>query len=217
MMTTIPIDGNYSEQLPRRQIAHDMSAERLATLAGLYRFCSQSMRFPACQWLTHQYLDIFYQILDGVGGVEGKKALQTVFASGIAIEELEIEYTRLFINGAPYTAAPPYASVYLDRSLHGASTEKVLSYYIEKGFRMCSGADLPDHLFHQLEFLALLMERGDQQGERFFLTYFFLPWFSKFLCRILEEAEHPFYRTVVLLIDYFTKEEDEHGIHRFEA
>lgn len=216
-MTTPLIDSCSLDPNRPEQATSAVPAENLTTLAGLYRFCSQSMRFPAHQWFTKEFLDIFYQILDGAGDTDRKKELQMVFDSGIGLEKLEIEYTRLFINGSPHTVAPPYASVYLDRSLQGASTEKILSYYIEKGFRMCAGSDLPDSLVHQLEFLALLVERGDLQGEVYFLTQLFLPWFQQFLDRIVQEARHPFYRTVVLLIDYLTKEEDEHDIHGFEA
>jgi TorA maturation chaperone TorD len=190
----------------------------LHTLAGLYRFCSQSMRFPSSSWFNRDYLECLYQLLEGIGGIEKKTELQAVFAHfPAALEDLQIEYTRLFINGSPHVIAPPYASVYLDRSLQGKSTERILSFYIAKGFRMCENSDLPDHLVHQLEFLALLTEEGDGKSEDEFLSQFFFPWFTVFLERILTEARHPFYKTVVLLIDYFTKEEDEHGIQGLEA
>lgn len=190
----------------------------LNTLAGLYRFCSQSMRFPSSSWFTRDYLECLYQLLEGIGGTEKKTELQAIFSHlPESLEDLQIEYTRLFINGSPHVIAPPYASVYLDRSLQGMSTEKILSFYIEKGFRMCENSDLPDHLVHQLEFLALLIEEGDAKTEDAFLSQCFFPWFTVFLQRILTQAQHPFYKTVVLLIDYFTKEEDEHGIQGLEA
>ena len=82
---------------------------------------------------------------------------------------------------------------------------------------MAEDADLPDHIVHQLEFLALLVERGDQRAEAQFLSLFFLPWFQLFFPRVVHQSRHPFYKTIVHLIDYFTKEEDQHGIQDIEA
>lgn len=194
------------------------STENLKTIAGLYRFCAQSMKFPKINWFTRDYLECLYRILEKIGGLEQKRDLEQAFSlSTLHLEKLQIEYTRLFINGSPHVLAPPYASVYFDKSLQGQSTEKILSFYASKGFLMRQGSDLPDHIVHQLEFLALLVETGDQRSEAQFLSSFFLPWFQMFFPRVVHESRHPFYRIVVQIIDYFTKEEDEHGIQDIEA
>ena len=78
-------------------------------------------------------------------------------------------------------------------------------------------ADLPDHLVHELEFLALLAEEQDHAGEEEFLQKLFRPWFRKFHIRVTDGAHHPFYRVVVQLIDFFTKEEDKDGFQPNEA
>ncbi len=193
-------------------------AEDLLTIAGLYRFCAQSMKFPARKWFTQDYLHCLYHVLESIGGLEQKALLAKAFADqSLPLEGLQIEYTRLFINGCPHVLAPPYASVYLDRSLQGPFTEKILSFYRARGFVMHRDSDLPDHLVHQLEFLARLAESGDQKNESLFLKQLFLPWFQAFAPRVEQESQHPFYRIIVQLIDYFTKEEDEHGIQGIEA
>ena len=133
------------------------------------------------------------------------------------METLQIEHTRLFINGVPHVIAPPYGSVYLDKSLLGLHTEKTLRFYAECGYSLKSGSDLPDHIIHQLEFLSLLAEKGDAEHESEFLQTIFLPWFDKFGARVKQESQHPFYSVIVQLIDYLTKEEDEHGIQLDEA
>ena len=191
--------------------------ENLKALAGLYRFCAQSMKFPEMNWFTRDYLECLYQLLENIGGLEQKRELEQAFSPPtLPLEELQIEYTRLFINGSQHVLAPPYASVYFDKSLQGQSTEKILSFYVSKGFLMREGSDLPDHIIHQLEFLALLVQTGDQRSEAQFLSLFFLPWFQMFFPRVVHESQHPFYRIIVQIIDYFTKEEDEHGIQDIE-
>ena len=195
-----------------------LTSENLKAIAGLYRFCAQSMKFPEATWLTPDYLACLYQLLENIGGLEQKRDLAQFFSLPASpLEQLQIEYTRLFINGSPHVVAPPYASVYFDRSLQGQHTEKILSFYVSHGFLMAEDADLPDHIVHQLEFLALLVERGDQKAEAQFLSLFFLPWFQLFFPRVVHPSHHPFYKTIVHLIDYFTKEEDQHGIQDIEA
>ncbi len=195
-----------------------LPANSLKTIAGLYRLSAQSMKFPEKQWFTRDYLHCLYLLLEIMGGLEQKMELAKVFAQPVLpLDELQIEYTRLFITGCPHVVAPPYASVYLDRSLQGPYTEKILSFYRTRGFVMRSGSDLPDHLVHQLEFLARLAEAGDQKFESLFLRQLFFPWFRAFAPRVVQESRHPFYRIVVQLIDYFTKEEEEHGIQGIEA
>ena len=148
-------------------------------------------------------------MLDHLGADAECQKLKTSFArSDDFIEELQIEYTRLFINGVPHVVAPPYGSVYLDKSLQGLHASKTLLYYREKGCDMAEGSDLPDHIVHELEFLSHLAADGDLEGEKEFLQNYFHLWFPSFKNRLLSEARHPYYRLVITMIDYFTKEEE---------
>ena len=186
--------------------------------AIIYRFCAQSMQYPEADWLTNGYLDKLYMLLDALGGEEEKSLLQTALAgSQNMIEDLQVEYTRLFINGIPHVAASPYGSVYLDKTLRGKYSDEVLSFYHSLGYRLKNNSDLPDHLIYQLEFLSFLAEDQNRLSEEEFLRRFFLPWFSIFSNRVKGEAHHPFYRIIVTIIDFFTKEEEEHGVQLNEA
>lgn len=133
------------------------------------------------------------------------------------LEDLQVEYTRLFINGVPHVVAPPYASVYLDKTLRGKYSDKILTYYRSLGYTLAENADLPDSLIHQLEFLSFLAEDNNQPGEEEFLACFFLPWFSIFASKVKEEAQHPLYRTIISFIDFFAKEDMGHGVQHPEA
>jgi TorA maturation chaperone TorD len=182
-------------------------------IATLYRFCAQSMQYPDPQWFTNNYLLSLYGLLEVLGGNEEKAILQTEFRrSDDILEDLQVEYTRLFINGVPHVAAPPYGSVYLEKTLRGSYSDNILGYYRSLGYSLTETADLPDSLIHQLEFLSFLAEDNNREKEEEFLVRFFLPWFPIFASKVKEEAQHPFYRTIVSFIDFFTKEEQEDGV-----
>jgi TorA maturation chaperone TorD len=187
-------------------------------IATLYRFCAQSMHYPDSGWFTDTYLTSLYGLLDALGGEAECKTLQAAFSrSRDRLEDLQVEYTRLFINGVPHVAAPPYGSVYLEKTLRGRYSDEILEYYRSLGYNLTAHADLPDSLIHQLEFLSFLATDKNRASEEEFLARFFLPWFSIFAGKVNEEAQHPFYRTIVGFIDFFTKEEMEDGVQHNEA
>ena len=188
---------------------HSFSAQ----IATLYRFCAQSMQFPEPAWFTSEYLASLHLLLNALGAEnEGREIRAAMAEPGDGLEKLQIEYTRLFINGVPHVAAPPYGSVYLDKSLQGQHAAKTLQFYREHGFLLKENADLPDHLAHQLEVLALLAEQGNAEAETDFLNSLFIPWFPHFKQRVEQEAQQPFYPVIVQLIDFFTMEENNNGI-----
>lgn len=185
------------------------SSEQRKDISLLYRFLAQSLKFPERSWFTDDFKTMFFSMLDQLEANTEREELRQFFArTDDFIEDLQIEYTRLFINGVPHVVAPPYGSVYLDKSLQGLHASKTLIYYREKGCDMAEGSDLPDHIVHELEFLSHLAEDGDLAGEKEFLQNYFLAWFPAFRNRVLSEAHHPYYRLVITMIDYFTKEEE---------
>ena len=182
-------------------------------IATLYRFCAQSMQYPDAEWFSDDYLSSLYGLLDALGGSAEKETLQAAFTSSKDIlEDLQVEYTRLFINGVPHVAAPPYGSVYVDKALRGKYSDDILLYYRSLGYDLTAHADLPDSLIHQLEFLSFLAEDENREKEEDFLARFFLPWYPLFATRVKEEAQHPFYQIIISFIDFFTQEEEEYGV-----
>ncbi|MFV0438174.1 MAG: molecular chaperone [Desulfopila sp.] len=187
-------------------------------LGVLFRFCAQSMRYPQPDWYTTSYQKSLLELLNTLEGEDEHRALADFFANSTdSLEELQIEHTRLFINGIPHVLAPPYGSVYIDRSLQGQQSEKTLRFYRQQGYLLKAQSDLCDHIVPQLEFLALLAEKHDLATANTFLRTIFLPWFSKFAARVRQEANGPFYPIIVQLIDYLTMEDDEYGIQSDEA
>jgi putative dimethyl sulfoxide reductase chaperone len=187
-------------------------------IASLYRFMAQCMQYPDPQWMNDDFFRVFYSLLGSLEAIEeGTEIRQALQNSVDPIEDLQIEYTRLFITGVPHVIAPPYASVYMDKALQGSFALRTLTFYREKGFAMETNADLPDYLVHELEFLSLLTQEEDFDGEEEFLSKLFRPWYKQFCPRVAEQTRHPYYRVVVTLIDFFTKEEKEDGFQLNEA
>lgn len=187
-------------------------------IAAVYRFLAQCMQYPDADWMNEEFFNVLYNLLGTLGGIEeGVEIRKCINSADDYIEDLQVEYTRLFINGVPHVVAPPYGSVYINKALQGSFAGNTLAFYREKGFEMAQDADFPDHLIHELEFLSLLAEEKDFAGEEKFLTKLFRPWFQLFHARVTEEAHHPYFRVVVMLIDFFTKEEDKDGFQPNEA
>lgn len=189
-------------------------------LADIYRFLSRSMDFPEPSWLDDAYWPAFFALLAGIGWQDEANELRRLRNEGASLlESLQIEYTRLFINAVPHVIAPPYGSVYLsdDGTLYGPSAVRTKDFYRERGFDLSGEADIPDHLSLELEFLALLAEEGREEEETLFLRQHLRPWFPRFKARVLAEVRHPFYRVLVNLIDFFTREEWDNGFESDET
>jgi len=187
-------------------------------IARVYRFLAQCMQYPDAEWMNQEFLNVLYNFLGSLEAVdEGVEIKKEIDNAEDFLEDLQVEYTRLFINAAPHVVAPPYGSVYIDKALQGTFAGKTLTFYRDKGFGMEEDADFPDHLTHELEFLSLLAEELDFAGEEEFLKKLFRPWYGIFQARVTEGAHHPYYRVIVQLIDFFTKEEDKDGFQPNKA
>ena len=179
-------------------------------LSEIYKFLAQAMQYPDSSWFNADFISVFNELLNQLDWKDASIEISDRFSEDAdLIEALQIEYTRLFINAVPHVVAPPYGSVYLtgDGALYGPTAEKTRPYYIEKGFDLKNPKEIPDHLVYELEFLALLAGQENEEDEHNFLSTFFRPWFSKFHDTVVKQAQHPYYKVLVQLIDFFTKEE----------
>lgn len=74
------------------------------------------------------------------------------------------EHTRLFINGHPKTACPPFESSYVHGQQSGAACNEVLSLYFHIGLQPVEGV-FPDYLGTLLECAAYLAEQEPFDAE----------------------------------------------------
>lgn len=180
------------------------------TVGVLYSFFALTMQYPQAELCSSSMLDMLETMTESMDWQEELAQLRAWRNTCPSLlDDLQIEYTRLFINAVPHTPVPPYASIYMDGdgTLQGRTTEKIRDFYRERGFDVASEAEPADHISQQLHFLAALAVEGRSEDEALFLKTLFRPWFVRFRKRCAEETRHPFFRTSIRLIDIFTKEE----------
>ncbi|MEJ2694049.1 MAG: molecular chaperone TorD family protein [Candidatus Thiodiazotropha sp.] len=86
------------------------------------------------------------------------------------------EYIRLFINGLPNTAAPPYESVYRQATISGPVVDELHALYADAGLTI---GEMPaDYLGTQLEFAAHLAASDHHEH-----LQHWLPKFTADLCQ----------------------------------
>lgn len=129
-----------------------------------------------------------------------------------SLEELAVEYARLFM-GPFQLVAPPYGSIYLGdtKTVMGESTARVAAFYRANGLQLADDFhELPDHIAVELEFLSYLAHQqreADEAGNhdeagrlaevrQEFVTTYLLPWLAPFTTAIIEDGESPFYQTI---------------------
>ena len=188
----------------------DASATQAATLSSLYSFLALTMRYPEPSFCNDQLFDTTESLLDSLDWQTELSAFrQWREQTANHLDDLQIEYTRLFITAAIRKTIPPYASVYMDGdgTLSGRTTELTRDFYRERGYDLIDETEPADHIRFELDFLAALAGEAKFDDEELFLKTLFRPWFVRFQEKSMKEARHPFYKVSIQLIDFFTKEE----------
>lgn len=139
--------------------------------------------------------------------------------SAEAVEELLLDYTRLFL-GPTDILAKPYASVWLsgENALMRDSTMAVLDLYREGGFEIDETfQELPDHIAAELEFLYLLIYRENEARlksdasalalnsaiRKRFLDEHLAQWVAPFTAAMKAGAQSAFYQELAALTEHF--------------
>ena len=128
----------------------------------------------------------------------------------MTLQDQQAEYVRLFINGPGGVAAPPYASVYINNAgiLHQQGYDQALAMYCRAGLEPVEGNESPDHIHHELTFIGLLMELGDQQLLDTFIQDHFSRWYPAFYERLMLADPIPFYKILAQVTDRCLKKID---------
>ena len=125
------------------------------------------------------------------------------------LEELQVEYTRLFINTFPTLPAPLYKSYYEDKELLGHKIGKLIDTYEKYGFEVSKNQnELPDNLALLLEFVFRLAEmQSTEEEQNNFVEEFILSWTKELEQKIIENAEIEFYKFLITSLNSFLKED----------
>jgi len=195
---------------------------------------SQLYGFLAAVFRTEPTLDVLREIRKpgfkdalNAAGVDP----ETLFGGkpdGELLEDLAVEYARLFLGPGPHIA--PYAAIYLGgegASVWGPVTSWVKNFIEEAGFDYKSDFhDLPDHAAVELEFMQEITSRlaqarkdGDDDKvlelhriENEFIIAHLGKWLSEFCRKVETESRMPFYTQLARLTKNFLAEETTHAM-----
>lgn len=187
----------------------------------------EGIREKAYQILASCYLlpdtEIYGNLAELHGALDSvcPEAVEFIVAMSekIAINKLELDYTKIFI-GPFKVLAPPYGSIYLDNTgtVMGPSTIDVRNRYQKYGLDLSqSFKDAPDHISAELEFMYYLIFQeikalkesdyesslGFLKAQQSFLQEHLGKWIAEFSARIEEHTETGFYKNLANLTKIF--------------
>jgi TorA maturation chaperone TorD len=171
-------------------------SHRLAR-AELFRFVAACYYEPGPEFVEERLFDSMCAAAERLDPDLARRArrLADAFARQ-PLEELLVDYTRLFLGPGP-VAAQPYARVWMN------GEQPILPMYAEAGLEMDEGfRDLPDHITAELEFLYVLIYQGGPENLRQrFLKEQLGPWVRPFTHAVKGGAETAFYRELAELTE----------------
>jgi TorA maturation chaperone TorD len=109
-------------------------------------------------------------------------------------DDLAADYAAIYLTHA--LRASPHESVWRDEDhlMLQAPTFAVRAFYQRHGMQVADWRARPDdHLSTELEFIALLLERGELKEAARFLKSHLLTWLPEFAARVSQRAATPFY------------------------
>ncbi len=129
----------------------------------------------------------------------------------VPLDQIQGEYTRLFISNYPHLPCPPYESAYREGALMGQAAEAVHALYRQWGLEL--EGKMADHVGAELEFMAFLaalpQDEGTIAAQQVFLRQHLLTWLPRFAADLTEHARLGFYRSLALLLSTFLDQERE--------
>jgi len=124
-------------------------------------------------------------------------------------EDIETEYSRLFILAFPNVTVQPFGSYWLeeDQRLMGKSSLEIQEMMASHGIEIAENSGLlPDHIVSELEFMAYLASQEDtQETQQQLLEQHLARWIPQFTAALRAAKPAPYYRLaadfIELLID----------------
>lgn len=118
-------------------------------------------------------------------------------------EELEGEYTSLFITGYPKTPCPPYFSAYQTGMVVSEYSNKLYDLYEEYGIEL-SNEQFPDFIPTMMEFMTLLLTNDlIEEAKDFYKEY--LSWLDEFSSNIKRNTKNEYFIKIATELKSFIK------------
>jgi TorA maturation chaperone TorD len=203
----------------------DIDVKRIAARADLCRLLAACYYQPGPEFAEERVFDSMRIAAAEIDA--GMASLVEALAEGFdaqPMEELQVDYTRLFLNPTGPLASP-YESAWIagrDPMLVGEITQSVLDTYRQGGYDVdLSFRDLPDHIAAELEFLYALVFREASAAasgndaeraqavelQRRFVGRHLGRWIGPFAEALRGSGETALYRTLADLTERFVRSE----------
>jgi TorA maturation chaperone TorD len=202
-------------------------AETSRVRSNIYGILSVIFRAEPAADLIRQIRDPqFLEVLSNAGIKLGEDFLAGPEEQ--ILEDLAIEYTRLFLGPAKHIS--PHESIHHERddgdwgTLWGKSTVEVKKFIESSGLEYKSDYHgMPDHISVELEFMQEAVKRENQAWEEQdndgasyclkmeakFIEEHLVTWIPVFCDKVVAEAELSFYKEMARLTKYFLDFEKE--------
>jgi len=203
----------------------DTDVKRIAARADLCRLLAACFYQPGPEFAEERVFDSMRTAAAEIDA--GMASLVDALAAGFdaqPMEELQVDYTRLFLNPTGPLAAP-YESAWIagkDPMLFDEVIQSVLDSYRAGGYEVDEGfRDLPDHIAAELEFLYALIFRearavaSGNEAERAeaidlrrrFIEQHLGRWIGPFAAALRGGGETELYRALADLTERFIRSE----------
>jgi nitrate reductase assembly molybdenum cofactor insertion protein NarJ len=117
-----------------------------------YRYFSLIFSYPTEENLRE------IRKLSGTGDFAGLRSREVL--NDLPLEEVQAEYTKMFISAYPALLCPPYESYYREGLIYGSSSIEAGEWYRKHGLDFTCEGEPADLLSVQLEFLAITKDRA---------------------------------------------------------
>lgn len=123
------------------------------------------------------------------------------------LEELQVEYTSLFITNFPSVPAPMFKSYYFEKEIFGESTERIMDIYEQYDFKVSELMKEPaDHLAIMLEFMYRIIQIDNTYDVQIhFINDEILSWMKPFEKNVASASSNLFYPIIIKTIINYLK------------
>lgn len=197
----------------------DKFEEHCSNRANIYKLFADCFRYPEPQ-LDQSFRSLSEELLIYDPSLKSvtEKLVACLKTYNSELNELQVEYSRLFI-GPFHLYAAPYSSIYLDKQVlvMGESTQQAIDFYVKAGLDPSDeNKEPPDHISTELEFMYFLLFQKvvKKEDDSFKMSISFLEkhlchWVPLFTKRIMESSENIVYLELSKLLDAFIQKEIE--------
>lgn len=171
----------------------------------------RSMAYPEINAETSAEMNLF----EGYELVKGYWKDNTKTDEEVA-EELAVDYAQVFLSAGDQSgkSAYPYESVYTDqaRQIYGETTTVVEKQLGEAGLKLKEDMFkvMEDQIGVELEYMAEMIEKGDEAAQKAFLKKHLLNWAGSFTADVVRYAATDFYKGWAKITNGFLGLEKEH-------